>query len=145
MTRERRKTIFIFSILNLSVLLFSFLFFIIFKPLNIIERGKSYTCVFQSLFGLYCPGCGGTRSIAYLLRFDFLNSFIFYPPLFVFIFLYIFINFILIKSFKDNSTEALSKRRFFEFLLIPISIILTFLIRNIFLFFGLDLLGDILI
>ena len=27
-----------------------------------------FPCVFQLLTGLYCPGCGGTRAVKYLLR-----------------------------------------------------------------------------
>ena len=32
------------------------------------------TCLFSRHFHLYCPGCGGTRSIARLLKFDLIGS-----------------------------------------------------------------------
>ena len=36
-------------------------------------------CVVQAALGIYCPGCGGTRAVASLLRGDFLGSFICHP------------------------------------------------------------------
>lgn len=38
-----------------------------------------YPCMLLSMFGLYCPGCGGTRAVNYLLHGDFINSFIYHP------------------------------------------------------------------
>ena len=37
-------------------------------------------CVFYSVFGVYCPGCGGTRAVGALFRGQFLLS-IWYHPL----------------------------------------------------------------
>ena len=39
-----------------------------------------YPCVFKSVTGLWCPGCGGIRSVKALLRGDLWQSFIDYPP-----------------------------------------------------------------
>ena len=36
-------------------------------------------CMLNSLLGIYCPGCGGTRAVAALLRGDVLTSFICHP------------------------------------------------------------------
>ena len=36
-------------------------------------------CVVQSTFGIYCPGCGGTRAVMALLRGNFTASFISHP------------------------------------------------------------------
>lgn len=36
-------------------------------------------CVFRGLTGLYCPGCGGTRSFIALLHGQFLRSLIYHP------------------------------------------------------------------
>lgn len=36
-------------------------------------------CLFQLVTGLYCPGCGGTRAVMYLLHGDLVNSFIYHP------------------------------------------------------------------
>lgn len=47
------------------------------KLIEAIELG--IPCVFQSLTGLYCPGCGGTRAVRSLLKGDFLMSFQYHP------------------------------------------------------------------
>ena len=36
-------------------------------------------CVLYTVTGLYCPGCGGTRSVYFLLHGDFLRSLIYHP------------------------------------------------------------------
>ncbi|MCI8483850.1 MAG: DUF2752 domain-containing protein [Lachnospiraceae bacterium] len=36
-------------------------------------------CVVQSTFGVYCPGCGGTRAAAALLQGDLITSFFCHP------------------------------------------------------------------
>lgn len=44
-----------------------------------------YPCFFYYATGLYCPGCGGVRSVKALLRGDLWQSFIDYPPTLYFI------------------------------------------------------------
>jgi len=36
-------------------------------------------CVFHLLTGLYCPGCGGTRAVRYLLKGQLRNSIQYHP------------------------------------------------------------------
>ena len=36
-------------------------------------------CVFESVTGLYCPGCGGTRAVIALFKGHFVKSFILHP------------------------------------------------------------------
>lgn len=41
--------------------------------------GLGLPCVFHSLTGLYCPGCGGTRAVRALLKGDLWMSFQYHP------------------------------------------------------------------
>lgn len=36
-------------------------------------------CIFRLLTGLYCPGCGGTRAVRYLLKGQLQNSIQYHP------------------------------------------------------------------
>lgn len=38
-----------------------------------------WPCTFYSTVGVYCPGCGGTRAVNYLLHGQFFQSFIYHP------------------------------------------------------------------
>ena len=45
--------------------------------------GLGLPCIVHSLTGLYCPGCGASRALASLLRFDFYGAFRWNPLLVV--------------------------------------------------------------
>ena len=45
----------------------------------ILKRFKMPPCVFTSFFGIYCPGCGGTRAVGALLRGHILESVWYHP------------------------------------------------------------------
>ena len=40
---------------------------------------QGYPCLFRSLTGLYCPGCGGTRAAKFLLHGDICKSLWYHP------------------------------------------------------------------
>ena len=42
-------------------------------------ENTGYTCVVYRLFGIYCPGCGGTRAVSALLRGHFLAATWYHP------------------------------------------------------------------
>lgn len=44
-------------------------------------EGNMLQCFNKQLFGLDCPGCGMQRSLIALLKGDYYESFILYPPL----------------------------------------------------------------
>lgn len=45
----------------------------------ILTLKSGFPCVFQLLTGLYCPGCGGTRALKYLLHGDIRKSLQYHP------------------------------------------------------------------
>ena len=45
----------------------------------IVPRLQGYTCVVYRLFGIYCPGCGGTRAVRFLLQGHVLKSLYYHP------------------------------------------------------------------
>lgn len=47
-------------------------------PTAIIEK-FSMPCMFYTVLGIYCPGCGGTRATLYLLKGDLIKSFLYHP------------------------------------------------------------------
>lgn len=55
------------------------LLYIIYKTIPLPFFQNTIPCVFHSLFGLYCPGCGGTRAVLLLLHGHLLHSFICHP------------------------------------------------------------------
>ncbi len=61
----------------------SFLFLVIW--LFILEKIQ-YKCPFHKYLHIYCPGCGGTRMIRSILRFDFYQAFRYNPLLFILLF-----------------------------------------------------------
>ena len=135
-TKTKRRVLFLI-LMNFSILIASLIYNFMFKEKLIGD------CVFLETFSLYCPGCGGSRSLNALLEFNLLRSFIYYPaiPISSAIILYCDAR-ILISTVKGE--ERIKGIRYQIFLIIPIVIILNFLIRNILLFFGIDLLGNIL-
>lgn len=44
---------------------------------------QGFPCLFRRLTGLYCPGCGGTRALRYLLQGQVMKS-LYYNPLVVY-------------------------------------------------------------
>ena len=101
-----------------------------------------FRCAFLSRFGFYCPGCGGSRSLIALLSFDFVSSFIYYPPLILSLWLIIFADAVTLLSLvtKNMKYAKLFRREYFIFL--PAVIFLSYAVRLILLLFGIDPIGD---
>lgn len=102
-----------------------------------------FPCLFHDLLRLYCPGCGGTRSVKAFLRFQIINSlfsnpFVFYTLIFG---LYYYIGG-WVTVIKNNG------KRYYRYsdtvLYIAVALLLgNFIIRNILLVcYKIDYLGD---
>ena len=145
MSKLRRRILFWFLILNISLLSASIIYgFVTAEALA--EGREAVECVFKHNMKMYCPGCGGSRSLLYLLRFDIIDSFIYYPALPLMLLFVIDIDIRAFISFIKDSTAALSGFNKMSLVSIPILILLNFILKNVLLIgFGIDILGDILI
>ena len=135
LNKQRKKSLLLLAILNILAVGISLIYNLLF------ERGKVGRCHFFKAFGLYCPGCGGSRSLNALLNFNPIRSFIYYPP--------ILISSLLLLYADVYFLYSAARRREFKFnrkflLIIPVSILLSFVVKYILLLFGIDPLGNIL-
>ena len=132
-----KKRILLFSALNILVLAASLVYNYFFA------RGAVGNCVFLSVFGFYCPGCGGSRSLNALLNFNPLRSFIYYPPIIITSLILLYTDIMLVISTVKNEKRIIGLS-YKIFLLIPVSIIIQFALKNVLLLFKIDLLGNVL-
>lgn len=72
--RKQEKEIYICGLILLGILLF----WLAAERLLGLEFSLP-PCVFHSLTGLYCPGCGGTRACRLLLSGNIFQSFLYHP------------------------------------------------------------------
>lgn len=130
---KRKNNIIFFTLLNISVLTVSLIYNLVFeeKMLEVFRSG----CVFFNLYGYYCPGCGGSRSLNALLNFNLIKSFIYYPAIPYAALLILDIDIRLLVSIIRGENKV-SGFRLYSFVGIPIIIMLNFFVRNILLRFG---------
>ena len=99
-------------------------------------------CYFRVYFHLYCPGCGGTRALRALLKFNIMQSLYYNPMVVILISVesFLLINHLCKKSGKFYSINLNDKK---IRILVLFSWTIYFLIRNILLvIFGIEMLGD---
>ena len=140
-----RKRFLLFLLISNAALLTVSLIYAHITSLSMESGIEAVSCIFKHNMKLYCPGCGGSRSLVYLLRFDILRSFIYYPALPVCALLVLDADVRAIISLIKDSPGAILGFRINALIIIPIIIILNFIIKNILLVcFGIDILGDII-
>lgn len=95
-----------------------------------------YECVFRHFTGLYCPGCGGTRSVLALLQGHFLTS-LWYHPLVIYGFV-IYGGFMLSHTFAKLHLFGIKGWKFHGWYLYTALIILVFnwILKNVLQFCG---------
>lgn len=103
----------------------------------------STECGFKRRFSLYCPGCGGSRALEELLKFNIVKSLRFNPVVLLLIITAILfaVTYILEKNKQSNKNYPLIRRVYTIFFLIVWLIF--FIVRNIlFVCFDMDMIGD---
>lgn len=102
-------------------------------------RGVGLTgCSFYELTHLYCPGCGGTRALESLFRFDIISSLKYNAILFPGILLFIGYDLRLLVAAYLEDDEYLLNNKFIPLLVYVAFIILNFVFRNVLLLCGVD-------
>ncbi len=61
------------------VLIFLIVLIIVLKLTDLEVLNILPDCAFYSMTGIVCPGCGGTRSVKFLLRGDIVRCFLYHP------------------------------------------------------------------
>lgn len=103
-----------------------------------------FRCVLKEKFGIYCPGCGGSRALLSLLRGDFVSSFYFYPAMIPTVLLLFDLYVRLVVTAVTGDGRAVGSFRFRAFYAVLAIVLLTFLVRGLLWFgFGVDALGDL--
>lgn len=102
------------------------------------------SCFCKETFAFYCPGCGGSRSLYYLLRLDLLRSFIYFPALPVAAVMVAELDVRAAIAFKKQSYAPILSFNLDKLLALPVLIFASFILRNALLLFGIDYIGDIL-
>ena len=139
---ERKRHIKYLLLLNLPLVILVGIFILAYATL--LKNGEVSLCILKSNLHLYCPGCGGTRALLSLLKFDILESFILYPPLLVLLFLIFEIDFRLLLCVIKNTPLYFSNYKYSRFYILAAVIILNFVLKNaLLIFFDIDLIGDI--
>ena len=140
-----RKRLLLFFIISNTVLLTVSLLYAHITALSMESGVEAFSCIFKHNMKLYCPGCGGSRSLVYLLRLDIIRSFIFYPALPVCSLLVLDADVRAVISLVRDSPKAIMGFRLNSIIVVPVLILLNFILKNILLVcFGIDILGDII-
>ncbi len=131
----KKKALLLLICANLSILVFALLYNYIFTT----PAMSLFECKFHSLFGFYCMGCGGSRAVFSLLDFKFVRSFLSHPSVLITSILILYTDIILFLYFMSGGKKYLKLVNYKIYLIIPTSILLQFIIKNIMLIFGFDL------
>ena len=141
MKNLRKKLLFAYYLPLLLLIIISVIYAFI-THLSVTGEEKIIFCIFKERFHLYCPGCGGSRSLLALLTFDPVRSFIYFPALPITVLILIDLYTRVTLSFVKNDEKYVRGFRLGLLIIIPIVLILNFFVRNALLISGIDLLGD---
>ncbi len=107
-------------------------------------RAAGSPCLMHAITGWYCPGCGGTRSVMFLLTGHPMMSFIYHPLV---LYTAIVIAYILLRHLFDmfRTKSFRTQKKYFRTTMLWVALLITvinFLVKNISLIvFHIDLLA----
>ena len=80
LTKEESRALLVkMLVIHGFALLFCVAFLLVSKQISALLPHSG--CVMVRVFGLYCPGCGGTRAVSHLMGLRFKQAFFCHPPL----------------------------------------------------------------
>ena len=134
----RKKAAFIFALANAAIILASLAYVLVFYNEN-----APAVCKFKEILHMYCPGCGGTRAVYYLLRFNPVRSFISNPVVIVTALILADIDVRCVVAIVKNDEQIFTRFNPKVFFIVPAVLVFNFVLRNLLLYgFSIDLLGD---
>ena len=139
--KERNKMLFILVSVNLIFILLSALYA---HEVHAAGGEGVVSCGFKHVFKLYCPGCGGSRSLVHLFYLDIISATLAYPPMPVLLFFYVDLNMRFSLAVTSYDTHYIKSFKLNRLIIIPVFILISFVIRNVLLVcLGIDYLGDL--
>lgn len=145
MTKSLRRTLLRASLLHLTAALtigLCLLLAHLTENAGILALGE---CRFRLFLGLYCPGCGATRSLRALFSGHLLHACLLYPAVIPAAFLVLWYDVLLCIACIRRREALLSRFRWQLLLSVPVCAVLVCVLRNILLLgFGIDTLGNFL-
>lgn len=136
---SRKKAVIILLVSHIALLSVCLIYKLIFD----VTAGEAFSCKFFSAFGVRCMGCGGSRSLMALLEFNLIKSFLLYPPILISCVFILDVDIRAIKAVYLNTAAPIKRFKAAWTVVIPASIVLTFLVRLIaMLFFKTDLVAQ---
>ncbi len=101
-------------------------------------------CALLDVFHLYCPACGGTRAFAALINFDIAASLKYNPMVFISACIFIIYEIAMIKHLIKGGDREIFIKPWMVFVFIGVWFAYS-IARDVLLFYGIDLLGNVLI
>lgn len=142
-SRQRKRAVAVFALINIFVFL-TVVLFPLYCDYMWYGEGSDYRgCLFMRVFKLYCPFCGITRSLWYLMKFDIVSSFVFSPFALAAVAAFVYCD---VKAFVSliNGKERIVYINPWISRTLVATLLLTFVVRNVLLVFcGYDPLGNI--
>ena len=114
--------------------------FLIYACLTVGREG--FECVFYSTTGFICPGCGGSRAVLSLLKFDLIAAVKYNIAVPFGIFVYLYYNIRGITAAVKRDEEYFIKQKYILCIVLAVVIILNCIVKNILLAgFNIDFMG----
>lgn len=142
-SRQRKRAAAVLALINIFVFL-TVVLFPLYCDYMWYGDGSDYRgCLFAHVFKLYCPFCGITRSLWYLMKLDIVSSFVFSPFVLAAVTAFVYCDVKAFVSLIKGKEHIVYISPWISRTLVAV-LLLTFIVRNILLVFcGYDPLGNI--